>query len=339
MKNKVMELSKKLKTCSESLSFLSNGVGIPANENFPDKKSLKSEIPIQLAIIAEQATRLAEMEPGSKIFGVELHEDDYPALMELFLSDLVQFTTQHNIDLGFNIMSFAQSRIAEHAFYHLAVSPLLPQTYKSIEQFGGRVFDIYSVPFKLRVALELKLRSITGFEMYEVIRSGEIIRESMELPFSRLLKCLQDTDCLDLPCSLSNIKNVYQWACNFCHTGEKEYLWLTMKALQIVSPLFIWKEQKKAEIKLYELWTTEGMSDAEKAARMLAFKGPLQPLYYFKEGWSVLKLQEALNKLEDDKKLAALKKNRTIETWKYHLNEVNLAEASFYYCGRTKTHY
>lgn len=114
------------------------------------------------------------------------------------------------------------------------------------------------------------------------MRDGKALRASAEMPFSRLLKALQAIDC-----SLDNIKNVYQWACDFCHTGEKEYLWLTMKALEIVSPLFIWEEQKKAEVTISDLWPSEGMSEEEEVMRLINFKGPSRPLYYYREGWSV----------------------------------------------------
>lgn len=34
--------------------------------------------------------------------------------------------------------------------------------YKTIDEVAGRVFEHYSIPFRLCAALELKLRSITG---------------------------------------------------------------------------------------------------------------------------------------------------------------------------------
>ncbi|EFL9618754.1 hypothetical protein HZ84_003966 [Escherichia coli] len=339
MTTQPIEHSEQLKKCLEILKVKVAEKAEISPDTFPDKKTIHTEEPVQLAIIAEQAERLAELKPKDKIFGLEYHESDHQALMKLFLDDLVQFTTQHNINLGFNIRSYGQRRISEHAFYHLAVSPLLPATYKSIEQHGGRVFEIYSIPFKIRAALELKLSSIVGFEHYEVMRDGKALRTSAELPFSRLLKALQAIDCLELPCSLDNIKNVYQWACDFCHTGEKEYLWLTMKALEIVSPLFIWKEQKKAEVTMSDLWPSEGMSEKEKYMRLINFQGFPQTLYYFREGWSVQKLQDTLNEMEESKRIAALEKNRNIESWVYHLSETKLAEANDYYCDRTKNHY
>lgn len=238
-----------------------------------------------------------------------------------------------------NIMSFSQTRIAENAFYHLAVSPLLPNTYKTIDQIAGRVFDTYSIPFKLRAALELKLRTITGFEKYEIIQDEKTIHISNELPFSRLLKELQSIDCFELPCSMANIKNVYQWACNFCHTGEKEYLWLTMKALELVSPLFIYQEQKKVQVDIQKFWPTEKMNEEEKIQRLNLFKGPVSPLCYLRDGWTVQRLQNALNDAEETRRTVALTKGCKRKTYKYNLSETNLAEIAPYYCSRTRQYF
>lgn len=38
-------------------------------DTFPDKKTIHTEMPVQLAIIAEQAERLAELKPKDKILG------------------------------------------------------------------------------------------------------------------------------------------------------------------------------------------------------------------------------------------------------------------------------
>ncbi|MCK2155665.1 hypothetical protein [Citrobacter braakii] len=335
MTTQPIEHSEQLKKCSEILKAMLTEAVETSPDSFPDKKTLHSSMPTQLAIIAEQAKKLAELQPGSKIFGLDYLEEDHLVLMKKFLSDLVQFTTLHKIDLGFKIYSFGQTRIIDHAFYHLAVSPLLPATYSSITQNGGRVFDIYSIPFKIRAALELKLSCIIGFERCEIIRNGKTLRFSTDLPFSDLLKDLHALDCLNTPCSLANMKNIYQWACNFCHTGEKEYLWLCMKALEIISPLFTREGQVKAEMFLYERWRSEGLSNEELNERTVNLKGPLRRLHYFREGWSVQVLQDALNKMEEERGLAAPKRT----TKKYHLSESYLAELADCYCDRTKKYY
>ncbi|MEQ9767655.1 MULTISPECIES: hypothetical protein [Pectobacterium] len=335
MTTQTSDLVKKLTACTEVLNLMAGQTRERLTDSFPDKNALLTDKSLQVAIIAEQAEKLSSLQSCSKLFGLVCHENDYQTLIKLFLDDLVQFATFNGIDLGMNLMSFGQTRIAENAFYHLAVSPLLPSTYETIDQVAGQVFDTYSIPFKLRVALELKLRTIIGFEKYEVLQDEKAIRVSHELPVSHLLKGLKEIDCLELPCSLDNIKNVYQWACNFCHTGEKEYLWLTMKALELVSPLFIYQEQKKAQVSIYKLWPTEGVSEEEKIQRLISFEGPVSPLYYLRDGWTVQRLQDALNDAEEKK---GNKRNKR-SIYKYSLSETNLAEIMPYYCSRTGQHF
>ena len=35
------------------------------------------------------------------------------------------------------------------------------------------------------------------------------------------------------------MKNIYSWSCKFVHTGQKEYRWLILKALDVVTQLFV----------------------------------------------------------------------------------------------------
>ncbi|RXN73440.1 hypothetical protein D0Z62_06390 [Providencia rettgeri] len=341
MTTQTSDLVNILTACTKVLNLRVAQVRDGLSNEFPNKNALRTDISHQLAIaiMAEQAEKLLSLQPESTLFGLVYHEYDYYALIKLFLNDLVQFTTLNDIDLGINLMSFGQTRIAENSFYHLAASPLLLTTYKTIDQHAGQVFDTYSIPFKLRLALELKLRTITGFEKYEVIKGKKTIQISHELPFSRLLKELQVIDCLKLPCSLANIKNIYQWACNFCHTGEKEYLWFTMKALELVSPLFIYQEQKKFEVNICEHWSIEGINEEEKIQRHISFGVPVRPLYYLSNGWTVQRLQDALNDAEETKRIAALAKGHIRQTYKYSLSETNLTEIAPYYCSRTKQYF
>lgn len=333
------DLVKILTACSEVLNSITAQAREELADTFPEKNKLRTDNSLQVIIMAEQAEKLSALQPNSTLFGLICHEDDHQALIKLFLDDLVQFTTLNNIDLGMNIMSFGQTKIAENAFFHLAVSPVLPNTYMTIDQSAGRVFDTYSIPFKLRAALELKLRTITGFEKYEVIQDEKTIHTSKELPFSRLLTELQSVDCIELPCSLANIKNIYQWACNFCHTGEKEYLWLTMKALELVSPLFIYEEQKKVQVDIQRFWQFEEMNEEEKLQRLNLFNGPTSPLCYLREGWTVQRLQDALNDAEETKRKVSQKQGIKRKTYKYSLSESNLAEIEPYYCSRTRQYF
>lgn len=320
------EYSKAIKSKIEQQKFNTSNPDI-----FPNKSSLlKNKVPHHLIMMVEQAEKILALEPNSRLFGLPYHEDDNNELVKLFISDIEQFTTLDRVDLGLGRSTWAQSRIGENAFFHLANSPLLPHTYKSIDQHAGDVFDIYSIPFKLRIALELKLKTIIGFESCTITQNGKKTT-SKELPFTNTLNRLIKINCLKTPCSLQNIQNIYQWACNFCHTGEKEYIWITMKALDLVSPLFLYQEQIKNAINITELWGRKGIPECQHCARLHSYKGYCRPLYYIKDDWTLQKIQDALN-CDDTKKKGAPNKR----TYEYKLSETNFAEAQSYYCTRSK---
>ncbi|MEJ8918202.1 hypothetical protein WL832_26925 [Escherichia coli] len=182
----------------------------------------------------------------------------------------------------------------------MAASSLLPNTYKTIEQNAGKVFDTYSIPFKIRVAIENKIKSIIGFKSLAIIKNNGDKINSNEFPFAGVINELISTNCLELPCSLKDVKNIYQWGCEFCHTGEKEPVWLSMKALEIIALLFIYEHQKKNEINVIELWGHE----EDIINKLIEYKGVVKPLFYFKDEWSVQKLQDHLNKDGIQKKYA-----------------------------------
>ncbi|EQA1667137.1 hypothetical protein NTD78_RS22655 [Enterobacter bugandensis] len=342
MPSSVSDPVEMLEACLKALKSrgLPDGAGLKP-DMFPDKKLLQADTELQLAIIAVEAEKLLKLQPGDTLFGIECDYDDRNSLIKMFIDDLVQFTTLHNISLGVDIMSFGQMRIAEHAFWHLSLSPLLPATYENIQQTGGngRIFDIYSIPFRIRVALELKLKSITGFEKYEISSPGRHTITSTEFPFSRLVRKLKSIDCLALPCTPDNILNIYKWASGFCHTGEKEFIWLSMQALKLVAPLFLYEEQRRREISLTGRWSEEGLSKGEILNKVISWPGPLNPVSFYREGWSPLKLQQRLNSDEEKRIKTEQKKNRRTTGYRYFFSDTKLSEAHCCFCGRTGKYY
>ncbi|WP_455916962.1 hypothetical protein [Pantoea agglomerans] len=158
-------------------------------DSFPDKHKLKSGNEEHIKIIVEQGKKLLDLIQGSMLFGLNYHPDDKSHLIELFSSDLEQFATERGLHLGGkHILSYGQSRIPEHALFHLAASSLLPNTYTTIQQNAGLSFNLYSVPFKIRVSLENKIKSIIGFKSLDVIKKDGQKVESYEFPFSHILK-------------------------------------------------------------------------------------------------------------------------------------------------------
>ncbi|UJR53256.1 hypothetical protein [Dickeya zeae] len=306
-------------------------------EVFPNKNKLYSNDDVQIKIIIEQGEKLLSLSSQDFLFGLNVHQNDKNVLLEFFLSDLEQFTTEKRIYLGEKqIFMYAQSTISEHAFFHLAASPLLPTTYATIHQHAGQAFNVYSIPFKIRVSLENKLKSIIGFKSLDVEKLNGDKIESYDFPFLYVINELIYLKCLDLPCSLDNVKNIYQWSCGFCHTGDKEPMWLLLKALEIISPLFVYEFQKMYEIDITELWCKGGLSNNDILEKIIKYKGFIHPVYYFKDDWSISKLQSILNSPSCNRKKYKRKDAKEVI---FNLSETELNEVPSYWCSRTKNHY
>lgn len=219
---------------------------------FPSKKKLELNNKASLSILIEQAEKLLNNRLDYCIFNKVIGFKDRQGLIKSFISDVEQFATIHNLKISDNfIASFSQSKISDHAFFHLATCPVLPKTYDSIDLHQHEeTFNTYSIPFKLRVAIENKIKSIIGFQSCDITRNGEVRTGTDEFPFTMVIQELIRLKCLDLPCNLQSISNIYTWSCSFCHTGEKEYLWMSIKALEILSALFLFESQKKYEISI-----------------------------------------------------------------------------------------
>ncbi|EMJ9773702.1 hypothetical protein RGO69_000443 [Morganella morganii] len=328
-----MEENEKLNVLEKYIDMLKKNYLIKRTDNFPNKNDLKKNKEMQISIIVEQGMKLLDLQSDNCFFGLNIHHKDRHFLIEKFISDLEQYATINNIYISDNQpLLFAQSRIPEHAFFHLASSAILPSTYKTIAQHSGDVFDIYSIPFKIRAALENKLKSMIGFKKITFNVKSENIN-SIEFPFSYMINILSKLNCMNLPCSLSNIKNIYQWSCNFCHTGEKEPIWLSMKALDIISVLFLYEFQVKYRIEISELWHRYVLSTDYIVEKLFRYKGFVKPVYYFKKNWSVSKLENYLNNIERKKYKI---RGGDVE---FSLSEMELSEVSYYWCGRMERYY
>ena len=294
---------------------------------FPSKKEFESDHnEAHLRLIIDQVEKL--LSDNNKILGFDLRNEDKLVLKQHFVNDLEQFSTANNITISDEwSLSFSQSKISAHAFYHLATSKLLPETYKTIDLMGHKgTFDVYSIPFKIRVALENKIKSIIGFESCDVTRFKKTKYKTDDFPVSLVLQELKKLKCFDLPCSLDDLMNIYSWSCSFCHTGKKEYLWTSMKALEILSLLFLYCNQKKNEIDVSDLWKEYSLSSDDLIEKLMNYKGMVNPIYYFKDGWSVKLLENKFN----------TSKNKNLQPYSFNLSEVALEEPFGFYCSKTK---
>lgn len=293
--------------------------------DFPSKKKLDCNNEASLSVLIEQAEKLLNNRLGYCIFNKGVGFKDRESLLKLFINDVEQFATEHNLKISKTfIASFSQSKISDHAFFHLASCPILPKTYNSIDLHQHEeTFNIYSIPFKLRVAIENKIKSIIGFQSCDITRNGEVRTETNEFPFTMVIQELIRLKCLDLPCNLQSISNIYTWSCSFCHTGEKEYLWMSMKALEILSTLFLFESQEKYQISVDELWPRYILSEDYLSEEIRRYNGFLSPLYYLRSGWSISRLQDSLNGTN----------NRKLKPYKFKLSSTALDERKSFYCS------
>lgn len=315
---------------SRYIERIENNGEYEVNDRFPSKNQLSTP-DSHLPIIVEQAKKLLQSERDGEIFGGQHWLKDEEFLLVLFINDFEQFSTQHDLNLtGDLIASYGQMRISEGAFFHLAKSSLFPTSYKSIDLLGNKPsFDIYSGPFKIRVALENKLKCIIGFKSCDITRHGKTRVGVSDIPFSMIVQELIKFRCLDLPCSLDDISRIYSWSCNFCHTGEKEYVWMMLKALEVIAPLFSYDGQKAYESDITDLWGKYVLTEDSLIEKMTNYKGYLNPIYYFKRQYSVQWLENKLNSSN----------NTNLSPYTFHLSEVELDEVNAFYCSETKEHY
>lgn len=318
MDNKLAEYVAKIKMEN---SIPTNGGRV----TFPSKRELRLDHNASLNILVEQAERLLDNKFDYCIFNKSFGVKDRKGLLDLFIADVEQFSTKHELNISDNfIASFSQSKISDHAFFHLASCSVLPKTYDSIDLHQHEeTFNIYSIPFKLRVAIENKIKSIIGFQSSDVTRNREVRYGTGEFPVTMVIQELIRLRCLDLPCDLQCISNIYTWSCSFCHTGEKEYLWMSMKALEVLSTLFLFDSQKNHEISITELWHRYVLSEEYLNEKLVDYNGFSSPLYYLKNDWSISRLQDALNNTN----------NRKLRPYKFNLSEVALDESNGFYCS------
>ncbi|CDU05640.1 MULTISPECIES: hypothetical protein [Vibrio] len=295
--------------------------------DFPSKKKLETDNTASLEVFVEQAEKLLSNRIDYCIFNKGMGIKDRQSLLELLIADVEQFATNHRLEISDKFMlSFSQSQISDHAFFQLAASSILPKTYESIDLLQHEeTFSIYSIPFKLRVAIENKIKSMIGFQSSDVSRNGKVKKETQELPVTMIIHELIKLKCLNLPCDLQSISNIYTWSCSFCHTGKKEYLWMSMKAIETLSLLFLFDEQKKKEINIHDIWPND-LTEEDLTAKIINYRGFTCPLYYFKDGWSVNRLQETLNN----------SKNKNLKPYKFKLSEVALDECNGFYCSSSE---
>jgi hypothetical protein len=165
--------------------------------------------------------------------------EDVVSLGERLLEDAHQYLTTQEIDVQY-VPTFAQSVIPPKALFEVARAGFFRKSYTEVEVGHHlRAFEGYCAPFSIRLALEAKLKSMFGFRSAQWQGKDGEWSETDEFKVSAFLRFLrEDDEFFNLPCSPTELSNIYRWACRFTHTGNKEYCWLVLKALERLSPLF-----------------------------------------------------------------------------------------------------
>lgn len=296
---------------------------------FPSVTKLKKEPEAHFSVIVEQAKKILANCKGQPLCGLEHWEEDKEFLISFFADDLMQFLTEKKIRVpSINSLVFAQTMIPEKAIFNIARSRVLPATYGSIELANHPIaYQTFSIPFLLRLAIENKIKSIIGFVSSDIVRSkGLAIFNTQDIPVAGLIRELKALNCLSIPCSLDDLEQIYKWSCQFCHTGRKEYMWLSLKAIDVLAPLFSHDENLGCEVEIQTLWKEDVLTPAAALEKLIMHKGPCRPLYYLSCGWSTKKLESALNNSA----------NKALKGYKFHLSDSALDEASAFYCNKNK---
>ncbi|MEE4374653.1 hypothetical protein V2J67_20040 [Pseudomonas alliivorans] len=298
---------------------------------FPLSNKIKKDATENFSIIIEQAKKIISNRGDCLLCGLQHWDDDKEFLENFFADDLMQFLTEQQITVpGLTSLVYAQNIIPEKAAFNIARSRLLPSTYQSIDLANHSVaYQTYSIPFLIRLAIENKLKRIIGFVKSDIRPpKGQIKRGTQEFPVTGLIQELKKLKCLNLPCSLDDLQEIYKWSCQFCHTGKKEYLWLNLKAIEILSPLFSHDEHIKCQVEIQTLWGCGVLRPEIILDKLIEHKGPTLPLYYLNKGWSITKLEKALNNA----------KGKSLASYKFYLSESALDERSAFYCNKNNIH-
>lgn len=213
--------------------------------NFPNPSSIKDKPHQHLNVIAEQAERVIAAIDNPSLYmdhiGIIPTAVDINSIARIFVNDIEQFATANpEIKLIKNKLTFAQNHLPSYTLFRLSRSKLLPDTYeKHIELLDQKsIFSLYAVPFLVRLAIENKLKGMVGFKSSEIRLSDGQTKVSNEFPALKVINFLISSDLIESPMPLGELKKIYNWSCGFVHTGKKEYIWMSLKAVSNLNALF-----------------------------------------------------------------------------------------------------
>lgn len=208
--------------------------------NFPYSATLTRYPEKHLPIIVEQAELIIK---NSSHFKIEM--ENYDTFIEKYIMDIRFFFTENSLSIENELLvGMGQLVIPSHALFHVAASREYPDRYKNQDLLSHpSAYDSFSIPFILRLSIENKIKEMIGYDYCDYKNGNKGI-----FPFSLIINFLISNNSLQSPCPFQQIKKIYTWACRFTHTAQKEYIWLKLKALQCLQPLFDYRLNKKYQI-------------------------------------------------------------------------------------------
>lgn len=245
MIKKINNTSMELKDYVDQIKLNENYKNNNFKGNFPNPSSIKIKPKQNLNIIVEQAERLiVAIDDPSHYFdhmGIIPSSIDLNTISRLFIHDIMQFATDNfHLNLLKKNALVSQNQIPGYTLFTLSKSRLFPDTYeKYIDLLDQqRAFSLYSIPFLVRLAIESKLKGMIGFKSSTIRLSDGHIKISREFPTLKVINFLISSDLIESPFPFEEIKKIYNWSCGFVHTGEKEYIWMSLKAVGSLNSLF-----------------------------------------------------------------------------------------------------
>ncbi|GAB7534276.1 hypothetical protein [Burkholderia sp. 3C] len=213
---------------------------------FPSAKTLRENPLANLPIIVEQMQLIVDLltdHPHKpSLLGIWTEKDDLVNLLDQIIDEISELETELQEAIATKRVIFGQTVIPGHTLFTLARSTLLKATYNHIELQGQKqVIDSFSVIFLLRLSIESKLSTMMGFKSIKTINPNGSKFSSDHFPAGpafTFLKEYGDSYFL-LPISFAELKKIYDWSCRFVHSGRKEYIWMTLKAIDYVEKLFV----------------------------------------------------------------------------------------------------
>jgi len=241
LKNELKKRNNHSAKKSKLKKYLENIEKIIIKENsftvFPDKNKISDP----------QENLILILKHGNKILN---NFNNYPfdfideiKIIDIFIKHIYEYLLRADIYIPGIPLEFGQEFFTSKPLYHIAKSKIFHEKYSNIDLHGSEDFELYTIPFILRLCIETKIKSIIGFESLTKCVNKNLINDC-NIPVKDVLRILSVSKIIDFPVQFNTLMNIYDWSCQFTHNANKENIWITLEALEILDPIFLYTEEK-----------------------------------------------------------------------------------------------